>query len=311
MKSQYIRKNSFFKEGKIHILSSTFWEGRYFLDYDIKKLNKINYSKLNNFRSSKINSVRNFIRKQIFKNTAYIEDENRELILSILLGERLSKSLNFINHLGINHYFVISGFHINLLEQISKTIFIAPIPFLIILIYFLIIFTPSSLRAFLFMFFKMLAKYLGEERSKKKEFLISLFVCLVIFGYDNISLQLSFIASSIFIIYPNINSIMFCFRIYMYSIIPCLYFFGKFNMLSILPNIILAIPIKILIYLSFLTTIIYIPNYILNIYIELLKNIMRFLSYISVKYIHLKLDFKILIIFYIYVVYKLISSSEK
>lgn len=272
------------------MLSRKLYPGKYILEGKKKNLKKINYFKIEKVQNHPLNFIRKAIRDRIFFLTLNIDDDYRGLLLSIILNEKLPSKFKFLYELGLGHYFAISGLHISILLSLFSfnSLILNLIILILLLAYSLIIFSPSILRAFLFAFFKILSLSLGEERDKKREFIISLFICITIFGYNSFSLQLTFLASSVFIFFPNKSFYMNSLLISLMTF-PCILFhMGNFNLLAFIPNILLSSLFYFLIILCFLNIVI--P---LNTIIVILIKIILSISYFCEKFISLNITYKI------------------
>ena len=278
-------KSRYFFTNKINILSRKLYPGRYILQGKTKDIGKVNYYRISNIKNHPTNYIRKLIRDRIFFVTLRMSDEYRGLLLSIILNEPIPKQFKFLYDLGLGHYFAISGLHISIILSLFKlNSLILNIIFLIILyIYSLTIFSPSIIRASIFAFFKILSIILGEERDIKKEFLISLILSLIIFGHNSLGLQLTFIASSIFILFPDKSLYQKSILISLITIPSLSFHLGKFNLLSFIPNIILSFIFYLMILSCFLNIILpinFITVLLMKIIVKLSSFFNNYLSFV-------------------------------
>lgn len=283
-----VKSRFIYRDDKFIILDRSLYPGLYKLRG--KTVGKIVSTHL--LQRCWVNKIRGFIRDRIFINTLEMSDENRNLILSIVLSERLDKSLKYLYKLGIGHFFAASGLHMYiLLLMLGRNYFSIIFAFF----YLLIIFSPSILRAFIFCFFSFLSNLIGEERNIYKEHLLSLIICISLFGFKSFSLHLSFLAS--FIIVKEKNSLKATILISICSIVPCLYFIQEANIISFLPNLLLTPFFSVLVIFSFITVFIQIP--FLEVYMNFIIYFSKFIQKYSIIQIKLHLPFLFLILYYL------------
>lgn len=190
-------------------------------EYSISEINKdeksLNYKLTQRFTND-INELFN----------QYLSPKNRDLILSIILGNSNlleEEELVLYRNLGLAHILAVSGLHIGIISGFLIFIFSRLgikrkynyiITLSIIWLYaFLIGYSPSTLRACLMISILFLSNISHEPYDSLNTIFVSMFILLVFnpFYLFSVSFQLSFIATiSIIIITPRVAELLYPYK---------------------------------------------------------------------------------------------------
>ncbi len=221
--------------------------------------------------------------KTDFKNAVseYVSSDVSGLSFGYLLGEKSelpSGVEDKMKAVGMAHIIVVSGTHLSIIVGFSKRIFsklsrMAAVYFSVTLLLFYVLligFSPSVIRASFVAFLALVAWYFGREQKPIRTVILTAGFCLFINPYflTNVSFQLSMLAySGVVLIMPmmiryfygrdrpsfigstilsSLAAIIACFPIQMY-------YFGSFNLLSLVANLLILPTIPYAMGLSFLT----------------------------------------------------------
>ena len=211
----------------------------------------------------------------------YVSNDVAGLSFGYLLGEKSELPPGVedkMKAVGMAHIIVVSGTHLSIIIGFSKRIFskisrLAAVYFSVVLlgIYITLIgFSPSVIRASFVAVLALIAWYFGRRQKPIRTVVMTAAFCLLVNPYflTNISFQLSMLAySGVVLIMPmmiryfygrdrpgfvgstilsSTAAIIACFPIQMY-------YFGSFNLLSLLANLLILPTIPYAMGLSFLT----------------------------------------------------------
>lgn len=221
--------------------------------------------------------------KTDFKNAVskYVSSDVYGLSFGYLLGEKSELPPGVeskMKAVGMAHIIVVSGTHLSIIVGFSKRIFsklsrLAAVYFSVALLgaYILLIgFSPSVIRASFVAVLALIAWYFGRGQKPIRTVVVTAGFCLSVNPYflTNVSFQLSMLAySGVVLIMPmmiryfygrdrpsfigstilsSLAAIIACFPIQMY-------YFGSFNLLSLIANLLILPTIPYAMGLSFLT----------------------------------------------------------
>ena len=233
--------------------------------------------------NSRRGSVQDVGIKAEFKEGAsrFISSDVSGLAFGYLLGEKSELPPGIedkMKAVGMAHIIVVSGTHLSIIVGFSKKIFskisrLAAVYFSITLLFFYILligFSPSVIRASFVAVLALIAWYFGREQKAIRTVIITVSFCLLINPYflTNVSFQLSMLAySGVVLIMPmmiryfygrdrpgligstilsSLSAIITCFPIQ-------IFYFGSFNLVSLLANLLILPTIPYAMGLSFLT----------------------------------------------------------
>ena len=211
----------------------------------------------------------------------FVSNDVSGLAFGYLLGEKSELPPGIedkMKAVGMAHIIVVSGTHLSIIVGFSKKIFskisrLAAVYFSITLLAFYVLligFSPSVIRASFVAVLALIAWYFGREQKVIRTVVITASFCLLINPYflTNVSFQLSMLAySGVVLIMPmmiryfygrdrpgfigstilsSLSAIIACFPIQ-------IYYFGSFNLVSLLANLLILPTIPYVMGLSFLT----------------------------------------------------------
>ncbi len=213
--------------------------------------------------------------------TTFIPGEMAGLGLGYLLGEKDEMPENVKNEVkvvGMAHIVVVSGTHLGIILSFARRIFknvsrLLTVYFSVFLLVFYVMLvgvSPSLVRASFVSVFGLIGWYFGRIISPTRMVLLTLSFCLIINPYflSNLSFQLSMLAySGIILFLPRmiryfygrdrpgfIASTILATLAAMISCLPIqLYYFGTFNVLTFVANLIILPTIPIVMLTCFLT----------------------------------------------------------
>ncbi len=271
-------------------------------------------------KASKFNILRDYLDTNIKKIFNYNLYSYTKALLLYDKSYMEKTEKNLLSSLGISHIFSLSGFHLTLIYTFILMIFSRLsiikrelISLFFITIYVLTIgFIPSITRAYILILILSLSKIFKENADTKKSFFIALLLTLAINPYQiiNLSYILTYLVTYIIILTKEYNIFIKNIVIELVLLPIILYFFGSFNILMFIINIIFIPLFTVFIYLI-LITVIFRVSFLVVItteYLELIRILMYLfskLSVLSIKYS--SLIFSIIIIVYFSVIYIIIS----
>lgn len=228
--------------------------------------------------SSIFPELRESFKNEILENSS---SENAGLGIGYLVGDKdeipdgVEKKMKLV---GLSHIIVVSGTHLSIIILATRKIFgkvsrFSALYFSLALLFIyigLIGLSPSLFRASVVAVLGLFAWFFGREMKPERTILLTLLICLLINPYllSSLGFQLSILAySGIVILYPTIKKYFygnrkpnFISNTILASIsasITCfplqLYYFGSFNFLSILANLLILPTIPFSMAMSFFT----------------------------------------------------------
>ena len=253
--------------------------------------------------------------KSAFSNEVleHSDSEIAGLGLGYLVGEKdeipegIEKKMQTI---GLAHIIVVSGTHLSIImtsmrklfEKVSRFSALYFSIFLLISYIGLVGVSPSLLRAGFVAIFNLFAWFFGRELKPERTVLLTMGFCLLINPYflTKLSFQLSILAyAGIMIIFPELKKFFYGRKEPKFigqtilssfsALITCLplqlYFFGTFNFLSILANLLILPTIPLTMALNFITGILGLIR------LDFLANFFGTISSLVLKYHTLVINF--------------------
>ncbi|MBP5511988.1 ComEC/Rec2 family competence protein [Candidatus Saccharibacteria bacterium] len=211
----------------------------------------------------------------------FIPGDNSGLAFGYLLGDKAALPPGIDNKMkaiGMAHIIVVSGTHLSIIigasrklfSRISRLVAVFGSIFLIMGYVTLIGFTPSIIRASFVAILSLVAWYFGREQRPVRTVILTLGFCLSFNPYflTNISFQLSMLAySGVILVMPLLSKYFYgqekpgaigsLVLASLSAIVTCLpiqlYYFGSFNLIAILANLLILPTIPYAMAFAFFT----------------------------------------------------------
>lgn len=252
---EFYKNSELYIEGYLERIDNTYND---FYKYLNKQgiIYRINYNKLDIINNS------NSLNEKIINKLLSKKKESTKSILKLILfnvkEENNKEFYNTFSIYSLTYLIAVSGFHIRILLAFFKKLFkkeFIGYSFVVFYLY-LLDFSVSSYRAFLYYIFKKINKKLDFDLSNND--LLSLIGSVFIFINPSIMFSYSFIFSflttfvlEIFLLYPK-SKILISFYIYLVNIPLILLSNYKLNISTLLFSSILSLPVSFLYLFSFI-----------------------------------------------------------